>query len=108
MSQPAKLLRIHIAESYRAGDLPLYEAIVAQCRQLHIAGATVLRGIEGYGETAEMHRPHLTHRDQPMVVLVVDSPENIARLLTAIEPLLGGGLLAISDVQAVRVEKAPT
>jgi hypothetical protein len=60
--QPARLMRIHISESDRFGDRPLYEAIVARCREMNIAGATVLRGLEGYGETAEMHKSHLTRR----------------------------------------------
>ena len=56
--QAARLLRIHISESDRYEGKPLYEAIVQKCRELNIAGATVFRGLEGYGETAEMHRAH--------------------------------------------------
>ena len=54
---PAHLLRIHISERDRYQGKPLYEAIVARCRELKIAGATVFRGLEGYGESAEMYRP---------------------------------------------------
>jgi len=78
--QPARLMRIHISESDRFGDKPLYEAIVARCREMKIAGATVIRGLEGYGETAEMHKSHLTRRDRPIVISIVDSAENLARL----------------------------
>jgi uncharacterized protein len=104
-SRPAKLLRIHIAESDRWDGQPLYEAIVARCRAMKIAGATVLRGLEGFGETADMHRAHLVRHDQPMVVTIVDSEESIARLLPALEPMIDTGLIAISDVQATRVQK---
>ena len=71
--QPARLLRIHIAESDRCGGKPLYEAIVQKCREMKIAGATVFRGLEGYGETAEMHKHHLTRHDQPILISIVDS-----------------------------------
>ena len=54
----AKLLRLHFGESDRYKGKPLYEAIVNRCKELKIAGATVIRGLEGYGETAEIHRHH--------------------------------------------------
>jgi PII-like signaling protein len=103
----AKLLRLHFAESDRRGGRALYEAIVDRCKELGIAGATVFRGLEGFGETAELHRRHLLHRDQPIVVTVVDTPENIARLIPEIEPMLDTGVIAVSDVEAIRIETAP-
>ena len=102
---PAKLLRIHISEGDRFQGKPLYEAIVARCRELKIAGATVLRGHEGYGESAEMHRSHLARRDQPILISIVDSPDNLARLVPAVEEMMDTGLIAVSDVQVVRVQK---
>jgi hypothetical protein len=54
----AKLLRLHFGESDQYQGKPLYEAIVNRCKELKIAGATVLRGLEGYGESAEIHRHH--------------------------------------------------
>ena len=107
MSQryPAKLLRIHISESDRCQGKPLYEAIVAKCRELKIAGATVFRGLEGYGGTAEMHRAHLVRHDRPIVITIVDSSENLAALIPAVETMMDTGLMAISDVQVVRVQK---
>jgi len=101
----AKLLRIHISESDRFGGKPLYEAIVAKCRELKVAGATVFRGLEGYGETAEMHRAHLVRHDQPVIITVVDSGENLAALIPAVEEMMDTGLMAMSDVEVVRVEK---
>jgi len=104
-ASPAKLLRIHISESDRSGGRPLYEAIVDKCREMKIAGATVFRGLEGYGATAEMHRRHLTRRDQPILITVVDSAENIARLIPAVEEMMDTGLLAVSEVMVVRIQK---
>jgi PII-like signaling protein len=103
----AKLLRLHFAESDRRGGRPLYEAIVDRCKELGIAGATVFRGLEGFGDTAELHRRRLLHRDEPIVVTVVDTPENIARLIPEIEPMLDTGVIAVSDVEAIRIETPP-
>jgi len=105
-SYPAKLLRIHISEGDRLQGKPLYEAIVAKCRELKIAGATVFRGLEGYGETAEMHRSHLARHDLPILVSIVDSAENLARLVPVVEEMMYTGLIAVSDVEVVRVQKA--
>ena len=101
----AKLLRLHFSESDRHQAKPLYEAVVDRARQLGIAGATVFRGVEGYGETAEMHRAHLLRRDQPIVVTIVDTPENIARLIPEIEAMMDTGLIATSDVECIRIER---
>ena len=103
--QPAKLLRIHISENDRYRGKSLYEAIVDKCRELRIAGATVFRGLEGYGETAEMHRSHLMRRDQPILISIVDTAENLARLVPVVEEMVDTGVLAISAVKAIRVQK---
>jgi PII-like signaling protein len=103
--QPARLLRIHISESDRYQGKPLYEAIVDKCRELQIAGATVLRGLEGYGETAEMHKAHLLHHDQPILISIVDTPDHLARLMPAVEAMMDTGLMTVSDVISVRVQK---
>ena len=107
MSQayPGRLLRIHVSESDRFEGKPLYEAIVAKCREMKIAGATVLRGLEGYGETAELHKSHLVRHDQPVIITIVDSGEKLDGLIPAIERMIDTGLLAISDVDVIRVQK---
>lgn len=102
---PARLLRIHISEGDRFQGKPLYEAIVTKCRELKIAGATVFRGLEGYGESAEMHRSHLARHDQPILISIVDSVENLARLVPVVEEMMDTGLIAVSDVQVTRVQK---
>lgn len=104
-SAPAKLLRVHISESDRLGSKPLYEAIVATCREMKIAGATVFRGLEGYGETGEIHRAHLGRHGQPILISIVDTAENIARLIPVIEQMIDTGMMAESDIQVIRVQK---
>lgn len=104
--QPAKLLRLHFTERDRRRGKPLYEAIVEKCRELKIAGATVFRGLEGYGDTAEIHRSHVLARDLPIVVQIVDTGENIERLLPVVEEMMDKGLVAISGVNTLRIRKA--
>jgi uncharacterized protein len=103
-SQPGEILRIHISEGDRFEGRPLHEAIVARCREMKIAGATVFLGLEGYGETAGIHRAHLLHSDRPVVIVVVDTAENIRRLIPVIEPMIDTGLIATSAVRMLRVE----
>ena len=104
-SYPARLLRIHISEGDRFQGKPLYEAIVAKCREMKIAGATVFRGLEGYGESAEMHRSHLARHDQPILISIVDSADNLSRLVPVVEAMMDTGLMAASEVTVVRVQK---
>jgi hypothetical protein len=104
----AKLLRLHFGENAQYNGKPLYEAIVNRCKELKIAGATVFRGLEGFGETAEIHRHHLIKKDQPMVVTIVDTAENLARLIPEVEEMMDTGMIATSDVDYMRIEKPPT
>lgn len=103
----AKLLRLHFSEGDHYNGKPLYEAIVNRCRELKIAGATVLRGLEGYGETAEIHRHHMARKDQPIVVTIVDTAENLARLIPEVEEMMDTGMIATSDVEFIRIDKTP-
>ncbi|HUK18110.1 MAG TPA: DUF190 domain-containing protein [Bryobacteraceae bacterium] len=102
----AKLLRLHFGESDQYKGKPLYEAIVNRCKELKIAGATVFRGFEGYGESAEIHRHHLVKNDQPIVVTIVDTPENLDRLIPEVEEMMDTGMIATSDVDYMRIETA--
>jgi hypothetical protein len=103
----AKLLRLHFGESDECNGKPLYEAIVDRCKELKIAGATVFRGLEGFGETAEIHRHHVIKKDQPIVVTIVDTPENLGRLIPELEEMMDTGMIATSDVECIRIEKPP-
>jgi uncharacterized protein len=86
--EKAKLLRLHFGENDRYKGKPLYDAIVNRCEELKNARATVFRGLEGYGETAEIHRRHITRKDQQIVVTIVDTPENLARLIPEVEEIM--------------------
>lgn len=103
--RPAKLMRLHFSEHHRYQGKPLYEAIVEKCLEMKIAGATVLRGLEGYGGMAQIHRSHLLAHDLPVVVTIVDSAENIERLTPVLEGMMDTGLIAVSDVEARRIQK---
>ncbi len=104
-TRAGKILRIHFAESDQYQGKPLYDAIVQRCREMRIAGATVFRGVEGFGESAEIHRSHVFRHDQPIVVTIIDSDENIRRLLPVLESMMDTGLIAISDVEVLRVDR---
>lgn len=103
--QPAKLLRLHFTEEDRYQGKPLYDAIVQKCLELRIAGATVFRGLEGFGDTAEIHRSHVLAHDLPIVIQITDTDENIRRLLPVVEEMMDKGLIAMSEVAIKRVEK---
>lgn len=100
----AKMLRIHFGEDDKWQGKPLYEAIVTRCRELDIAGATVFRGIEGYGASSLIHKHHLLRRssDSPIMVSVVDTEEKIRRLIPALDEMVDEGLIAMSDVEVIR------
>jgi uncharacterized protein len=101
---PAKLLRLHFSEEDRFNGAPLYEAIATKCQALGIAGITVFRGMEGYGESTELHRARILAHDQPIIVTIVESAENIERLMPEIEGMLDTGMIAISDVEIIRIQ----
>jgi PII-like signaling protein len=101
----AKILRVHIGERDLLNGKPLYEAIVKKCFDMNIAGATVFRGLEGYGESAEMHRHHMVKHDQPIIVVVIDAEERINELLPVVESMMDTGMIAVSDVDMVRVQR---
>lgn len=104
-TNPASILRIHVCETDTYDGRPLFEAVVSKCRELQIAGATVFRGLEGYGETAEIHRRHLMTSDQPIVIVVVDAPAIIDRLVPVVEEMMGTGVIAVSQADMIRVRK---
>src|ERR1700756_3273694 len=102
-SQPGKLLRVYVNEHDEYGGKPLYEAIIDRCRELHVAGATVFRAIEGFGETAEVHRQHLLRSDQPLVITIVERPEKAQQLLPVLESMMNSGVIAVTDVEVTPV-----
>jgi uncharacterized protein len=100
----AMLLRIFIGESDRCGHRPLYEAIVLKARELHLAGATVLRGPMGFGHSSRLHTAKILHLsgDLPFVIEIVDSEEKIAAFLPVLEPMIGSALVTTERVQVIQ------
>jgi PII-like signaling protein len=98
------LLRIFIGESDHWHGKPLYEAIVLKAREMHLAGATVLRGPMGYGKSSRMHTAKILElsEDLPFLIEIVDSREKIDGFLPAIEPMMGSALVTTEDVKVLR------
>jgi uncharacterized protein len=99
----AVLLRIFIGESDRWEHKPLYEAIVLKARELHLAGATVLRGPMGFGKSSRLHTAKILRlsMDLPLVIEIVDSEEKIQSFLPVLEKMMGGGLLTLEKVRVI-------
>ncbi|HEY3885122.1 MAG TPA: DUF190 domain-containing protein [Vicinamibacterales bacterium] len=99
----AKMIRVYFGEDDHWQGKPLHEAIVEEARRQDLAGATVLRGIEGYGASSRIHRRHLlTSSDLPVVVCIIDEAEKIQAFLPTIERMVRDGLIAMSDVEVIR------
>jgi PII-like signaling protein len=99
----AKMLRIHFGEDDKWKDRPLYQAIVEKCRELDIAGATVYRGIEGYGASTLIRRAHtFFSSDLPVLIQIIDTKEKIESLLPILDGMVSEGLIAMSDVEVIR------
>lgn len=98
------LLRIFIGESDRWDGKPLYEAIVLTARELHMAGATVLRGPMGFGAHSRMHTAKILRlsEDLPIVIEIVDAKEKIDELLPHIDEMVEEGLVTLERVHVIK------
>jgi uncharacterized protein len=105
----AVLLRIFIGESDRWEHKPLYEAIVLRARQLHLAGATVLRGPMGFGKSSRLHTAKILRlsMDLPLVIEIVDSDEKIQSFLPELDKMMGGGLVTLEKVKVLNYQGGP-
>jgi PII-like signaling protein len=100
-----RMLRIHFGEDDKWQDVPLAEAILGKCRELGIAHAFVFRGIEGYGAGSRIRRSSLFSKDAPIQVSVIDSAEQVERLIPFLDTAVEEGLVASSDVVAIRYRR---
>lgn len=104
LSGPSRRLSIFIGETdqYRHG--PLYHEIVARAKEAGLAGASVFRGIEGYGATSRIHTTRILSlaEDLPLVVVIVDTAEKIEAFLPQLDELIGEGLVIIDDVEVIK------
>ena len=109
LPQDAMLLRIFFGERDRFAGRPLYDAIVQKARELHLAGATVLRGPMGYGRNSRVHRANLFEisEDLPLVIEIVDIEAKINLLLPELDKMMGSGLVTLEKVKVVRYGNDP-
>jgi PII-like signaling protein len=104
-----KLLRIFIGESDKHGRKPLYQAIVEMLREEGMAGATVLRGVEGFGAHSHLHTARILRlsEDLPIVIEVVDSAERIEAVLPKLDEMVGDGLVTLERVEVLTYRAEP-
>ncbi|MGH7781133.1 MAG: DUF190 domain-containing protein [Candidatus Binataceae bacterium] len=109
LPREAKLLRIFIGEKDRHDGHPLYEAIVLKARELHLAGATVLRGPLGFGQTSHLHTSKLLRLsdDLPIVIEIVDAAEKIDAFVPILDAMMGSGMVTLENVQVLQYRGAP-
>ncbi|MFN3842513.1 MAG: DUF190 domain-containing protein [Rehaibacterium terrae] len=101
--EQAVLLRVFIGESDRHDGRPLYEAIVLKARELHLAGATVLRGPLGFGRSSRLHTAKILRlsEDLPVVIEIIDAPDKIDAFLPVLRTMMGGGLVTLEQVRVI-------
>jgi uncharacterized protein len=100
----ALLLRIFIGEDDKDDGRPLYESIVLKARDMHLAGATVLRGPMGYGHSSRLHTTKILRlsEDLPLVIEIVDGEEKINAFLPVLEEIMTSGLVTLEKVQVLQ------
>ena len=105
-----QLLRIFIGESDRWHGKPLYEAIILRAREMGVAGATMLRGMMGYGAASRIHTAKILRlsEDLPIIVEIVDSKEKIESLLPLIDEMVQEGLVTLENVRVIKYRHSKT
>lgn len=105
--QEGKLLRIFIGEEDRYDGLPLYEWIVRKAKEIQLSGATVLRGMEGFGRHHHMHSAKVLRlsADLPIIIEIVDDAEKIEAFLPWLEDSIAEGLITLETIQVEYVRK---
>jgi len=104
LPRDAILLRIFFGEEDKASHLPLHEAIVLRAREMHLAGATVLRGHVGFGHSTRLHTTKILRlsEDLPVIVEIVDTQEKIDGFLPVLDQMMTSGLVTIEKVQVLQ------
>jgi PII-like signaling protein len=97
------LMRIHVGESHKWHGKPLYQAIVELLRHEGLYGATVLRGVGGYGSSSQYHEEKLLHlsQDLPVVIEVVEYSERVEGILPQLDEMIDGGLITLEKAHVV-------
>ena len=102
--EDAVLLRIFVGEDDRHGHTPVYEAVVLKAREMHMAGATVLRGPMGFGQSSRLHTAKILRLsgDLPVIIEIVDAEDKIDGFLEVLEELMPSGLVTLEKVRVVQ------
>jgi PII-like signaling protein len=102
------LLRIFVGESDRYGHKPLYEEIVLKARKAGLAGATVLRGVMGFGRNSILHTAKILRlsEDLPMVVEIVDSLEKVKAFMPQLDEMIKDGLVTLEEVKVIHYKSS--
>jgi len=112
MQLPKEAIRltIHIGEDDRFDGHPLYEAIVRKAREAHLAGATVMRGPMGFGQSSHLHTTKILRlsEDLPVIVTIIDTDEKINAFLPLLDGMMSGGLITMEKVQVLLYGKTRT
>ena len=103
LPEDAMLLRIFIGESHRWHHQPLYEAIVLKAREMHLAGATVLRGAMGFGKSSRLHTAKILRlsMDLPVIIEIVETEDKINSFLSTLDEMMKGGLVTLEKVRVI-------
>ena len=109
LPEEAVLLRIFIGEADRWQHKPLYETIVLKAREMHLGGATVLRGPMGFGKSSRLHTAKILNlsTDLPLVIEIVDSEAKISEFLPVIDEMITGGLVTMEKVKVLHYRGQP-
>lgn len=109
VSGEGKLLRVFIGESDHHDGKPLYQALVERVRAGGLAGATVIRGIEGFGASSHLHTSRILRlsQDLPIVVEIVDTAEQIDRILPIVDEMVGDGMVTVERVEVLTYRARP-
>lgn len=104
IQRDAVLLRIFFGEDDKSGNLPLHEAIVLKAREMHLGGATVLRGHAGFGHSSRIHTTKVLRlsQDLPVIVEIVDSQDKIDSFLLVLDGMMSSGLVTLEKIQVLQ------
>ncbi|MBL7845735.1 MAG: DUF190 domain-containing protein [Cyclobacteriaceae bacterium] len=104
LSENGVILRIYIGDSDKLGGKPLYEAIVLKARELNLAGATVLRGIMGFGAASRIHTVKVLRlsEDLPLVIEIIDTEVNIKKIMPFLDEVVKEGLITLEELTVIK------
>lgn len=104
ISENGVIVRVYIGETDQHGSKPLYEAIVLKARELNLAGATVLRGIMGFGAASRIHTVKVLRlsEDLPIVIEIVDTEENVKKIMPFLDEVVKEGLITLEELTVIK------